>query len=189
MKKKIYICRNKSQMKKLILILISFLVLTSCVKYSEPKLLSLSGEYRIDKITYENRDDNSLNQVFYPGDLYVNQSETKPLDCGKQHTQDLTNMLKGNLSNIDIYNLLNEEEYQNARMALILETNAAIFESDKKRIEDKKLLLACSSDKFEKIDDDQEYELYHFSLESINLAVKMPIPNKRKQPVGLIILV
>lgn len=33
-------------------------------------------------------------------------------------------------------------------------------------IEDKKLLLACSSDKFEKIDDDQEYELYHFSLES-----------------------
>jgi photosystem II stability/assembly factor-like uncharacterized protein len=33
-------------------------------------------------------------------------------------------------------------------------------------IEDKKLLLACSSDKFEKIDDDQEYHLYHFSLES-----------------------
>ena len=33
-------------------------------------------------------------------------------------------------------------------------------------IEDKKLLLACSSDKFEKIDDDQEYNLYHFSLES-----------------------
>ncbi len=33
-------------------------------------------------------------------------------------------------------------------------------------IEDKKLLLACSSDKFEKIDDDQEYDLYHFSLES-----------------------
>jgi hypothetical protein len=33
-------------------------------------------------------------------------------------------------------------------------------------IEDKKLLLACASDKFEKIDDDLEYELYHFSLES-----------------------
>lgn len=33
-------------------------------------------------------------------------------------------------------------------------------------IEDKKLLLACSSDKFEKIDDDQEYHLFHFSLES-----------------------
>ena len=34
-------------------------------------------------------------------------------------------------------------------------------------IEDKKLLLACSSDKFEKIDDCcKEYHLYHFSLES-----------------------
>ena len=36
-------------------------------------------------------------------------------------------------------------------------------------IEDKKLLLACSSDKFEKIDDyREEYHLYHFSLESDN---------------------
>ena len=33
-------------------------------------------------------------------------------------------------------------------------------------IEDKKLLLACSSDKFEKIDDDLDYELWHFALES-----------------------
>jgi hypothetical protein len=67
-------------MKKIIFILLSFLIFTSCVKYSEPKLLSLSGEYCIDKITYENRDNSSLNQVFYPGDLYVNPSETKPLD-------------------------------------------------------------------------------------------------------------
>ena len=54
--------------------------MTSCVKYAQPPLLSLSGEYRIDKITYENRDNSSLNQVFYPGDLYVNESETKPID-------------------------------------------------------------------------------------------------------------
>lgn len=67
-------------MKNPILFLLSILILSSCVKYSEPKLLSLSGEYRIDKITYENRDNSNLNQVFYPGDLYVNQSETKPLD-------------------------------------------------------------------------------------------------------------
>jgi photosystem II stability/assembly factor-like uncharacterized protein len=33
-------------------------------------------------------------------------------------------------------------------------------------IEDKKLLLACISNRFEKIDDDKEYELYHFSLEN-----------------------
>lgn len=67
-------------MKNPILFLLLILILSSCVKYSEPKLLSLSGEYRIDKITYENRDNSNLNQVFYPGDLYVNQSETKPLD-------------------------------------------------------------------------------------------------------------
>ena len=35
-----------------------------------------------------------------------------------------------------------------------------------KTIEDKKLLLACSSDKFEKIDNGREYYLYHFSLET-----------------------
>lgn len=67
-------------MKKILYILSVLVLLTSCVKYSQPPLLSLSGEYRIDKITYENRDNDDLNQVFYPGDLYVNESETKPLD-------------------------------------------------------------------------------------------------------------
>jgi hypothetical protein len=67
-------------MKKILYILSVLVLLTSCVKYVQPPLLSLSGEYRIDKITYENRDNDDLNQVFYPGDLYVNPSETKPLD-------------------------------------------------------------------------------------------------------------
>lgn len=67
-------------MKKIITFLLLILIFSSCLKYSEPKLLSLSGEYRIDKITYENFDNSSYNQVFYPGDLYVNPSETKPLD-------------------------------------------------------------------------------------------------------------
>jgi hypothetical protein len=70
-------------MKKTTSLLLLLLILTSCLKYSQPKLLSLSGEYRIDKITYENRDNLSLNHVFYPGDLYVNPSETKPLDSIK----------------------------------------------------------------------------------------------------------
>jgi hypothetical protein len=35
-------------------------------------------------------------------------------------------------------------------------------------IEDKKLLLACSSNKFEKINDDKEYILYHLVLENEN---------------------
>lgn len=67
-------------MKKLFFILVLLVLTTSCVKYAQPPLLSLSGEYRIDKITYEDKDNSDLNQVFYPGDLYVNQSETKPLD-------------------------------------------------------------------------------------------------------------
>ena len=67
-------------MKKIIPFLLLILIFSSCLKYGEPKLLSLSGEYRIDKITYENFDNSSYNQVFYPGDLYVNPSETKPLD-------------------------------------------------------------------------------------------------------------
>ena len=67
-------------MKKILISFISLVLITSCVKYAQPPLLSLSGEYRIDKITYENRDNSSLNQVFYPGDLYVNESETKPID-------------------------------------------------------------------------------------------------------------
>ena len=37
-------------------------------------------------------------------------------------------------------------------------------------IEDKKLLLACSSDKFEKIEDDLEYELLHFTLENDDVS-------------------
>lgn len=67
-------------MKNIILLITSIVLLSSCIKYAEPQLLSLSGEYRFDKITYENRDDQSQNQVFYPGDLYVNPSETNPLD-------------------------------------------------------------------------------------------------------------
>ena len=67
-------------MKNIFLTLVSFLLLSSCLKYEEPKLLSLSGEYRIDKITYENRDDQSQNLVFYPGPWYVNPSETSPMD-------------------------------------------------------------------------------------------------------------
>jgi hypothetical protein len=67
-------------MKNIFLTLLSFLLLSSCLKYEEPKLLSLSGEYRIDKITYENRDDQSQNLVFYPGPWYVNPSETSPMD-------------------------------------------------------------------------------------------------------------
>ena len=70
-------------MKNILFIILSVFVLSSCVKYAQPKLLSLSGEYVIDKIVYEDRDNDSSTSVFYPGDLYVNPSETKPLDSIK----------------------------------------------------------------------------------------------------------
>ena len=64
----------------LILIVVLVTILSSCVKYAEPSSLSLSGEYRIDKITYESTGSNTVNMVFYPGDFYINESETAPLD-------------------------------------------------------------------------------------------------------------
>lgn len=65
----------------IIFLLIAF-VMSGCYKYSQPPLLSLSGEYRIDRITYE-KVDNSASQdviVFLPGDLYINPNDTYPLD-------------------------------------------------------------------------------------------------------------
>jgi len=61
---------------------LSIFILSSCVKYSQPKLLSLSGEYVVDKITYGQIDNTNdpNNMVFYPGDLYVNPNETHPFD-------------------------------------------------------------------------------------------------------------
>ena len=69
-------------MKSIFFVLITILTLISCEKYQEPTLLSLSGEYRFDKITYEQIDNtNSSNSmVYYPGDLYVNPNETFPMD-------------------------------------------------------------------------------------------------------------
>jgi hypothetical protein len=69
-------------MKNLFVFFAFIFSLTSCVKYTQPKLLSLSGEYRIDKITYEKIDNSgsSDNMVYYPGDMYVNPNELNPFD-------------------------------------------------------------------------------------------------------------
>jgi hypothetical protein len=69
-------------MKSIICLFLVGFLLGSCVKYTQPKLLSLSGEYRFDKITYEKVDntDESEITVYYPGDLYVNHSEIDVMD-------------------------------------------------------------------------------------------------------------
>jgi hypothetical protein len=56
-------------------------LLSSCVKYAQPKLLSLSGEYRIDKITYEKTDNtDTLEFETYLDGMYINNSEVDVLD-------------------------------------------------------------------------------------------------------------
>lgn len=57
-------------------------ILQSCQVYEQPKMLSLSGEYRIDKITYEKIDNASSAdyQVFYPGTTFINPTERFPMD-------------------------------------------------------------------------------------------------------------
>lgn len=69
-------------LKKFLYVIIFTTVLTGCEVYEEPTLLSLSGEYRIDKITYEKVDNSPNNsyKVFYPGTTYVNPTERFPMD-------------------------------------------------------------------------------------------------------------
>ena len=69
-------------MKQIFVLFFLLWLVTSCTKYAEPSLLSLSGEYRVDKITYEQTDNttNSNNMVFYPGDMYINPNDQHPFD-------------------------------------------------------------------------------------------------------------
>ena len=68
-------------MKYIMFSLLVFVFL-SCEKYELPKSLSLSGEYRIDMVTYQTNDgvQSPTNLVFNPGNLYVNPYETFPMD-------------------------------------------------------------------------------------------------------------
>lgn len=67
---------------KRLFILPLLLLLSSCLKqYSQPKTLSLSGEYIIDKLTYSNIENSTPNDlVLYSGNIYVNPNESFPMD-------------------------------------------------------------------------------------------------------------
>jgi hypothetical protein len=69
-------------MKNLFILISPFLLFSSCIKYGQPKLLSLSGEYRVDKITYEEIDNsgNPSQVVYLPGDWCINPAEIDVLD-------------------------------------------------------------------------------------------------------------
>jgi hypothetical protein len=67
-------------MRKIAFLLL--LVISSCEVYQEPKLLSLSGEYVVDKITKHSTDNStSSNDIIYvPGDIYINPEDIFPTD-------------------------------------------------------------------------------------------------------------
>jgi hypothetical protein len=57
-------------------------ILISCYRYEESTLVSLSGEYIIDKIVVNiNEGPNSGNDTTYlPGDIFINENDTFPLE-------------------------------------------------------------------------------------------------------------
>lgn len=72
-------------MKKIMFLLLLIVGLTSCEKYEQPTLLSLSGEYIIDKITFE-KVDNAVtpdDTIYLPGTIYINPLERFPMDTIK----------------------------------------------------------------------------------------------------------
>ena len=69
-------------MKKILLLLGILFTFNSCTVYQEPKLLSLSGEYIIDKVTVISTENttNSGGQIYNPGTHYVNNLDAFPLE-------------------------------------------------------------------------------------------------------------
>jgi hypothetical protein len=80
--KYLYICK-KGYMKRLVFILVIIPFITSCLKYSEPKSLSLSGEYVIDKITYQETDGEPSPQdsTYLTGSVYNDNTEIPSLSA------------------------------------------------------------------------------------------------------------
>ena len=68
-------------MKKIVFILLISKFLSSCEVYQQPTLLSLSGEYVIDKITLQSTENTagSAEIIYNPGDHYVNPNDVFPI--------------------------------------------------------------------------------------------------------------
>ena len=69
-------------MRKAISLLLFCNLFYSCEVYQEPTLLSLSGEYVIDRITLQSSENTSgsTDLIFNPGDHYVNTNDIFPID-------------------------------------------------------------------------------------------------------------
>ena len=69
-------------MKNIFFILSISTLFISCVKYEEPTLVSLSGEYIIDKIVVNiiEGPNSGEDTIYLPGDVFVNENDTFPLN-------------------------------------------------------------------------------------------------------------
>ena len=68
-------------MKHFVFLYFILLGLSSCVKYEEPTLVSLPGEYIVDKITITPIDGEELiDSIYLPGTTFLNPNEDIPLD-------------------------------------------------------------------------------------------------------------
>ena len=69
-------------MKTIFLLFISIVFFSSCEVYQQPTLLSLSGEYVVDRITKHSTENstNTNDLVYRPGDEYINRDDIFPMD-------------------------------------------------------------------------------------------------------------
>jgi len=68
-------------MRHLVFLYFIMLGLSSCVRYEEPTLVSLPGEYIVDKITITPIDGEELiDSIYLPGTTFLNPNEDIPLD-------------------------------------------------------------------------------------------------------------
>lgn len=69
-------------MKNIFFILLSSILIISCYRYEQPPLVSLSGEYIIDKITVNVTEgpNTGMDSVYLPGDVFINEADSFPLN-------------------------------------------------------------------------------------------------------------
>ena len=69
-------------MKKIFLFFITSYMFVSCYRYEQPTLVSLSGEYIIDKITVNITEgpNTGMDTTYLPGDVFISETDSFPIN-------------------------------------------------------------------------------------------------------------
>jgi hypothetical protein len=69
-------------MKKIFLFFITSYIFVSCYRYEQPTLVSLSGEYIIDKITVNITEgpNTGMDTTYLPGDVFISETDSFPIN-------------------------------------------------------------------------------------------------------------